>query len=120
MVYDHSARPLVDDGVLWIGDAAGLAYAESGEGIRPGVESGIMAARVIAAAAGDYARGRFGGLPAADRSPLWPAAYALAGRTARFALAAVAGASAVGPAMVRAAGAAGPVVLTCRASGAEE
>jgi flavin-dependent dehydrogenase len=29
--------------VLLIGDAAGLAYPESGEGIRPAVESGLIA-----------------------------------------------------------------------------
>ncbi len=36
ILYGHSPRPLVDEGALVIGDAAGLAYAESGEGIRPG------------------------------------------------------------------------------------
>jgi menaquinone-9 beta-reductase len=81
VVYNHSGRPLVDEGVLWIGDAAGLAYSESGEGIRPGVESGIMAARVIVAAAGDYGRtalapyqamieARFG-----PRHTFWPAEH---------------------------------------------
>ena len=30
-----------------IGDSAGLAYPESGEGIRPAVESGILAAQTI-------------------------------------------------------------------------
>jgi len=38
------------DGVLLIGDAAGLAYPRSGEGIRPAVESGLLAARSIAQA----------------------------------------------------------------------
>lgn len=46
------------DGVLLVGDALGLAYAESGEGIRPAVESGVLAAETITAAAGDYARSR--------------------------------------------------------------
>jgi geranylgeranyl reductase family protein len=54
-LHGHSPRQLVDHGMLAIGDAAGLAYAESGEGIRPAVESGLIAARVIAAAGGDYA-----------------------------------------------------------------
>jgi flavin-dependent dehydrogenase len=45
-------RPLVDDGVLLIGDAAGLAYPESGEGIRPAIESGLIAARTLIAAGG--------------------------------------------------------------------
>ena len=30
-----------------VGDAAGLAYPQSGEGIRPAVESGLMAATVV-------------------------------------------------------------------------
>lgn len=47
-------RRVVDDGVLLIGDAAGLAYPQSGEGIRPAVESALLAAGVIDAAAGDY------------------------------------------------------------------
>ncbi|WP_127478162.1 NAD(P)/FAD-dependent oxidoreductase [Sulfurivermis fontis] len=47
-------RRVVDDGVLLIGDAAGLAYPQSGEGIRPAVESALLAAEVIAAADGDY------------------------------------------------------------------
>jgi geranylgeranyl reductase family protein len=38
-----------DDHVLLAGDAAGLAWPESGEGIAPAVESGIAAARLIAA-----------------------------------------------------------------------
>ncbi|MDX1757943.1 MAG: NAD(P)/FAD-dependent oxidoreductase [Marinobacter sp.] len=47
LLYDHAERPLVDDGVLLIGDAAGLAYTQSGEGIRPAVESALLAAGVI-------------------------------------------------------------------------
>jgi flavin-dependent dehydrogenase len=53
---EHSPRKLVDDGLLAIGDAAGLAYTKSGEGIRPAIESGLMAARVISRAGGDYSR----------------------------------------------------------------
>jgi geranylgeranyl reductase family protein len=49
-----SPRKLVDDGVLLVGDAAGLAYPQSGEGIRPAVESGLMAADVVVEAGGDY------------------------------------------------------------------
>ncbi len=52
--YNESPRKLFDDGVLLIGDAAGLAYSESGEGIRPAIESGLMAATVIRQAGGDY------------------------------------------------------------------
>jgi len=55
-IYERIAPKLVDDGVLFIGDAAGLAYPQSGEGIRPAVESGLMAADVLAAASGDYRR----------------------------------------------------------------
>jgi flavin-dependent dehydrogenase len=46
------ARPCVDDGVLLVGDAAGLAYPESGEGIKPAVESGRLAAETLLAAGG--------------------------------------------------------------------
>jgi geranylgeranyl reductase family protein len=58
LLYDSSRPRLVDDGVLLVGDAAGLAYAQSGEGIRPAAESGLMAAAVIARAAGRYDRER--------------------------------------------------------------
>jgi len=54
LLYSHAGRPVLADGVLVIGDAAGLAYAQSGEGIRPAIESGMMAVQVILAAAGDY------------------------------------------------------------------
>ena len=49
-------RPLVGDGVMVVGDAAGLAYPESGEGIRPAVESGVIAARTLIAAGGRVRR----------------------------------------------------------------
>lgn len=53
-LYEQSQPKLVDDGVLLVGDAAGLAYPQSGEGIRPAVESGLIAADVIIAADGCY------------------------------------------------------------------
>lgn len=56
LLYDHATRPLVDNGVVWVGDAAGLAYSQSGEGIRPAIESGWLAAEAILAARGDYRR----------------------------------------------------------------
>lgn len=56
LLYHHSPRPLLDTGVLLIGDAAGLAYPESGEGIRPAVESALLAADCVLAAGGDYSR----------------------------------------------------------------
>ncbi|RMD68802.1 MAG: NAD(P)/FAD-dependent oxidoreductase [Gammaproteobacteria bacterium] len=49
LLYPHTERPWVADGVLLIGDAAGLAYPQSGEGIRPAVESGCLAADAILA-----------------------------------------------------------------------
>ena len=58
LMYGHGARKLVDDGVLLVGDAAGLAYPESGEGIRPAVESGLMAAASVVEAGEDYRRQR--------------------------------------------------------------
>lgn len=60
LLYRHGRRRRVDDGVLLIGDAAGLAYTQSGEGIRPAVESGLIAARVILQADGDYRGSRLG------------------------------------------------------------
>ena len=54
LLYSSSHRKLADDGVLLIGDAAGLAYPQSGEGILPAVESGLIAAQVILDAAEDY------------------------------------------------------------------
>jgi flavin-dependent dehydrogenase len=56
LLYPHAPRRLAGDGVLLIGDAAGLAYPQSGEGILPAVESGQMAAETIIAAAGDTRR----------------------------------------------------------------
>jgi len=47
-------RSLVDDGMLLVGDAAGLAYPESGEGIRPAIESGRLAAETLVAARGRH------------------------------------------------------------------
>ena len=47
-------RPLIGPGMLLVGDAAGLAYPESGEGISPAIESGRLAARTLIAADGRY------------------------------------------------------------------
>jgi len=57
-LYDGCRTKVFDDGVLLIGDAAGLAYPQSGEGIRPAVESGLLAAQVIVDAGGRYERSR--------------------------------------------------------------
>jgi len=53
-----AVRQVVGDGILLIGDAAGLAYSQSGEGIRPAVESGILAAETIREAGWPYTRER--------------------------------------------------------------
>jgi menaquinone-9 beta-reductase len=50
-------RPLIGDGVLIVGDAAGLAVPESGEGIHPAVASGRLAAEVLAKAGGRHRLG---------------------------------------------------------------
>jgi flavin-dependent dehydrogenase len=47
LIQDRSPRPLAARGALLLGDAAGLAYPRSGEGIRPAVESGLLASRAI-------------------------------------------------------------------------
>src|SRR5579863_10481678 len=56
LIFRETKRNLVGDGVLLIGDAAGLAYSQSGEGIRPAIESGLLAAKAIVAASGNYSR----------------------------------------------------------------
>jgi menaquinone-9 beta-reductase len=52
-------RRIIDAGVILVGDAAGLAYPQSGEGIRPAIESGLIAAATIASANGRYTRAQF-------------------------------------------------------------
>jgi geranylgeranyl reductase family protein len=56
LLYEARRPRIVDDGALLVGDAAGLAYAASGEGIRPAVESGRLAAETIVCARGHYGR----------------------------------------------------------------
>ncbi|MDH5443919.1 MAG: NAD(P)/FAD-dependent oxidoreductase [Gammaproteobacteria bacterium] len=56
LLYPHAIRELIQDGVMLIGDAAGLAYPQSGEGIRPAVESAMMAAKVIRDIKGQYSQ----------------------------------------------------------------
>jgi geranylgeranyl reductase family protein len=53
-----SRRKRVTAGAILVGDAAGLAFQRSGEGIRPAVDSAILAAGVILAANGEYSRDR--------------------------------------------------------------
>jgi len=56
LLYGHAGRRVVGDGVLLAGDAAGVASPESGEGIGPAVESGVLAAEAILAAKGRHRR----------------------------------------------------------------
>jgi flavin-dependent dehydrogenase len=63
---------LIDDGVLLVGDAAGLAYPASGEGILPAVVSGQLAARAIANAAPDFTGARLAGYEEALSTRLGP------------------------------------------------
>jgi flavin-dependent dehydrogenase len=82
-------RRIIDEGVLLVGDAAGLAYPESGEGIRPAIESGRLAAQTLIAAEGrssmedlrPYAEALRREHPPASRTPApWRTAVAAAGR----------------------------------------
>jgi len=79
-------RRIVGDRTLLIGDAAGLAFPESGEGILPAVESAIMAAQAILCASGDYrprwlesyataVAARFGSRGADYERPRFPAGF---------------------------------------------
>lgn len=54
LLYGHSPRKSIDDNVMLIGDSMGLAYPQSGEGIRPAIESAMIAAEVALQASGDY------------------------------------------------------------------
>jgi menaquinone-9 beta-reductase len=54
LLYGKTERNLIGDGMLLIGDAAGLAYSPSGEGIRPAIESGLLAAQIVLQSEGTY------------------------------------------------------------------
>lgn len=58
LIYEGAGRKIIDDGVLLVGDAAGLAYPQSGEGIGPAIESGLLGAGAIVAAGARYTRER--------------------------------------------------------------
>jgi len=69
-------RPrLVGDGVLLVGDAAGLSHTSSGEGIRPAIESGLMAARAIVEACGRYTSEELAGYDRRVRTRFVPRAW---------------------------------------------
>jgi flavin-dependent dehydrogenase len=53
-LFGSSHRRVSGDGLVLIGDAAGVAYPQSGEGIRPAIESGLLAAETIVEANGRY------------------------------------------------------------------
>jgi flavin-dependent dehydrogenase len=50
----RKGRRSVGEGALLIGDAAGLAAVQSGEGILPAIQSAFLAAATIVAARGEY------------------------------------------------------------------
>jgi menaquinone-9 beta-reductase len=54
IIYGHTRREIFGEGLILIGDAAGLAYPYSGEGIRTAVESALLAADTIISAKGDF------------------------------------------------------------------
>lgn len=81
-VWGRPVRRVASDGVLLVGDAAGLAYPASGEGIHPAVVSGQLAARHILGAASNDPGGRLDayvaalerafGVPSATGPAAWP------------------------------------------------
>jgi flavin-dependent dehydrogenase len=74
-----ATRPLHGDRFVLAGDAAGLAYAGSGEGIRPAIESGLLAARALLAT-----RGRYGAADLAPYARAVRARYGIGSRGGRF------------------------------------
>lgn len=60
LVREAAARRVAADGALLVGDAAGLAFAASGEGILPAIVSGQLAAEAILEARGETDEGRLG------------------------------------------------------------
>jgi flavin-dependent dehydrogenase len=69
-------RPPIADGLVLVGDAAGLASGDSGEGIGPAVESALLAAHTLTASRGQYDLARL--QPYADALRIRPAASAMA------------------------------------------
>lgn len=90
-LWGQARRRRIAAGLLLVGDAAGLASAQSGEGIGPAIESAQLAAEVVAQAGGDYRfenllayaqalRLRLGRPAAAAPGPLASSLRSLAGR----------------------------------------
>lgn len=57
-LYGSQKRKIIDDGILLIGDAIGMASPQSGEGIRPAIETGLIAADLICESQQDYGKDR--------------------------------------------------------------
>jgi len=76
LLWGQPRRPCLGEGVLLVGDAAGLAVPASGEGIRTAVESGRLAARAIVAANGDYTRDRLDAYAASLEARFGPPPHA--------------------------------------------
>lgn len=55
-LYGRTKRQIVSDRMLLVGDAWGLAFPKSGEGIRPAIESGLLAADVIRGSSGEFSQ----------------------------------------------------------------
>jgi geranylgeranyl reductase family protein len=83
LLRNTSTRPPVADGILLVGDAAGLAFPASGEGILPAVESGILAAEAILAAGGRYDTSKLSSYAAALEHRFGKATPSLLERTAQ-------------------------------------
>lgn len=67
-----SRRAPIADGLVLVGDAAGLASPDSGEGIGPAIESSLLAARTIVAARGHYRESDLQAYAAAVRASTVP------------------------------------------------
>jgi geranylgeranyl reductase family protein len=74
LLYGETPRPLSGSGFVLVGDAAGLAYPRSGEGIRPAVESGLLAAQTLFDAKGIYDKEHLGPYTRAMESRFGPRA----------------------------------------------
>ncbi len=109
LLYERHTRRVVDDRLLLIGDAAGLAVPQSGEGIRPAIESGVMAAETLVAASGDYSSGNLEGYEARLRARCVGGRHGNPGARHRSAVPVARDVAARSP-MVRASRGAGPLV----------
>jgi geranylgeranyl reductase family protein len=58
LLYGTGRRKVVDEGIMLVGDAAGVAHPRSGEGILPAIESGRLAAETLLEAGGDFSKGK--------------------------------------------------------------